>query len=119
MNREDASAVPWMAQHRREAAPKKVVWYQDDVTHDQFYWLAVPPGQASAGSTVVASVVGQEVRVEQAEGSRRCSSGSTTAWSTLTEPVRVTSWADAVRSGKLPRSAATLERTLASGTTRS
>ena len=49
MNREDASAVPWMAKFRRDPAPKKVVWHQDDVTHDRFYWLAVEPGQASGG----------------------------------------------------------------------
>ena len=48
MNREDASAVPWMAKFRRDPVPKKVVWHQDDVTHDRFYWLAVEPGQAQA-----------------------------------------------------------------------
>ena len=68
MNREDASAVPWMAQFRRDPTPKKVVWHQDDVTRDRFYWLAVPPGTAKGGSTVIASVEGQEIRIERAEG---------------------------------------------------
>ena len=46
MDRQDAVAVPWMAKFKRNPVPRKVVWEQDDVTHDQFYWLAVPPGSA-------------------------------------------------------------------------
>ena len=42
MDREDASAVPWMAKYTRNARPLKVVWLQDDVTHPRFYWLEAP-----------------------------------------------------------------------------
>ncbi len=41
MEREDAVAVPWMAGHRRDLRPKRIVWLQDDVVHPRFYWLAV------------------------------------------------------------------------------
>ena len=41
MDREDAVAVPWMARHGRDLRPERIVWLQDDVTHDRFYWLAV------------------------------------------------------------------------------
>ena len=41
MDREDAVAVPWMARHARDLRPERIVWLQDDVTHDRFYWVAV------------------------------------------------------------------------------
>ncbi len=91
MNREDASAVPWMARFRRDPTPKKVVWNQDDVTHDQFYWLAVPPGQAKARSTVVASIEGQEVRIEKAEGVDKLIIRLDDRLLDLDKPVKVTS----------------------------
>ena len=39
MEREDAVAVPWMAQHTRDLRPKHIVWQQDDVVHARSYWL--------------------------------------------------------------------------------
>ncbi|MCA9258949.1 MAG: hypothetical protein KDA61_07105, partial [Planctomycetales bacterium] len=48
MDREDASALPWMSQFRRDPRPDKVVWKQDDVTHNRFYWLHV--AQPTAGA---------------------------------------------------------------------
>ena len=41
MNLEDRVAVPWMAKYTRISTPDLVVWKQDDVTHNRFYWLAV------------------------------------------------------------------------------
>ena len=61
MNRKDAEAIPWMAQHTRDPWPKKVVWRQDDVTHTRFYWLAVPPAEAKAKNKIVAEVDGQNI----------------------------------------------------------
>jgi transglutaminase-like putative cysteine protease/poly(3-hydroxybutyrate) depolymerase len=42
MNKQDAEALPWMAQFRRQPWPAKVVWQQDDVVHRRFYWLQLP-----------------------------------------------------------------------------
>ena len=39
MDRLDAVAVEWMAGHTRRNNPKFIVWLQDDVTHERFYWL--------------------------------------------------------------------------------
>lgn len=113
MDREDAMALPWMARFARNPAPKKVVWYQDDVTHDRFYWLAVPPGTAKAGATVVAEVVGQEVRVERAEGVDALIVRLDDRLLDLDRPVTVTALGRPIFEGKLPRTAATLARTLA------
>ena len=41
MNLEDRVAVPWMSKYTRNTTPDTVVWKQDDVTHQRFYWLAV------------------------------------------------------------------------------
>jgi poly(3-hydroxybutyrate) depolymerase len=57
MDREDAVAVPWMAGHQRNLRPDKVVWLQDDVTHQRFYWLKVE--QPKARSRVVVERSGQ------------------------------------------------------------
>lgn len=55
MDREDAVAVPWMAKFRRNPLPSKIVWRQDDVTHNRFYWLAIADEQRKPGTEVVAS----------------------------------------------------------------
>lgn len=39
---DDAAALPWMAQYRRNPRPEKVVWMQGDVNHRDFYWVGIP-----------------------------------------------------------------------------
>jgi hypothetical protein len=58
-----------MARFTRNPWPKKVVWRQDDVTHDRFFWLSLPDDAAKAGDTVAAEVNGQVVRVTADPGS--------------------------------------------------
>jgi pimeloyl-ACP methyl ester carboxylesterase len=58
MKRKDAEALPWMAERKRVAWPNKIVWFQDDVVHERFYWLARAPGSARAGE-----VDGRTIRV--------------------------------------------------------
>lgn len=48
MDREDASAVPWMASYTRNPLPHRIVWRQDDVVSQRFYWLAAD-GSPKAG----------------------------------------------------------------------
>ncbi len=64
MDGKDAEAVPWMATHTRNPWPTKIVWVQDDVTHDQFYWLDIPAGSAKAGHKIIATVNGNEISLE-------------------------------------------------------
>ena len=54
MDREDAAAVPWMAQFTRNPYPERVVWVQGDLMKESFYWLGVPLTEAAKGSKVVA-----------------------------------------------------------------
>lgn len=61
MNRKDAESLPWMAKFTRRSWPKRVVWLQDDVTHDRLYWIELPEGQATKGQRIVAEVEGQDI----------------------------------------------------------
>ncbi len=112
MNREDASALPWMARFRRDPAPKKVVWFQDDATRDRSYWLAVEPGRARPGTLAVVAVAGQEVRIEQADGLDRLTIRLDDRLLDLDRPVRVLARGRTIFEGPAPRTIATLRRTL-------
>jgi poly(3-hydroxybutyrate) depolymerase len=54
MELQDAIALPWMANFERNPVPAKVVWKQDDVHHEQLYWLGVPEEYIETGGEVVA-----------------------------------------------------------------
>lgn len=63
MELEDAVALEWMAGFTRDATPDRIVWWQDDVTHTRFYWLAVPPGEEKKGTHVSARLRGQKIEL--------------------------------------------------------
>ena len=62
MDREDASSLAWMAKFDRRQYPRKVVWKQDDVTHNRFYWLRVPV--AEERKEMRAEITAQKIDVE-------------------------------------------------------
>ena len=68
MDRRDAEALPWMAEHTRNPWPTRVVWHQASRTQDRFAWLAVPEGTARKGATITAEAKGQEIRVTTSGG---------------------------------------------------
>jgi pimeloyl-ACP methyl ester carboxylesterase len=63
MNLKDAEGVPWMAKFTRNPWPKKIVWYQDDVTHQRFYWLRLPEGSAVKDQKITAEIEGRTIRL--------------------------------------------------------
>lgn len=65
MNSQDSVAIPWMAKYTRNPYPKKVVWVQDDVLRDNFYWLGVPAIHRKEGSRTVVKVEGQAIDIQQ------------------------------------------------------
>ncbi len=64
MNGRDREVLPWFKKFTRNTWPKKVVWLQDDVTHDRLYWLGVDKSQAKGGTKIVAEVQGQNISIE-------------------------------------------------------
>ena len=76
MDRQDAVALEFLARFTRNPNPSKVVWYQDDVTRNRFYWLAVDDEQRRAGTTVTAAIESpksgedQKIRVDSSDLAR-------------------------------------------------
>lgn len=67
MLRRDTIAIPWMAQFTRNTYPRRVVWVQDDVLRDNFYWVGVPEIHRKQGAKIVAEIDGQTVRIEESD----------------------------------------------------
>ena len=63
MNLKDAEGVPWMAKFTRNPWPQKIVWYQDDITHQRFYWLRLPEGAAMKDQKIKAEINGRSIRL--------------------------------------------------------
>jgi predicted esterase len=64
----DAEALSWMAQWTRNSWPKKVVWVQDDVVHNRFYWILLPDSvKAEQGQMITAEVDEQTIHISTSE----------------------------------------------------
>jgi hypothetical protein len=111
MDLEDAVAVPWMAAFTRDPAPARVVWLQDDVPHEQFYWLAVPPAEAKKATKVVASVAGQAITLD-VTGVGELFVRLSDALVDLDQPVTITEGATTLFTGPVPRTIGTLAKTV-------
>ncbi len=112
MNRKDAEGVPWMAKFMRNPWPKKIVWLQDDITHDRFYWLKIPDkASAKAGQKIVATVEGQTVKLE-GDVPAKLELRLSDALLDLDQAVTVIVNGKEVLSKKPVRSAAAIERSL-------
>jgi predicted peptidase len=112
MNLDDKAAIPWMAKFQRDATPKRVVWKQSSVTHDHFYWLAVPPGTAKVGSAVIATVTGQTVQISEASDITCLLIRLDDRLVDLDQPVTVRFLDKTLFEGIVPRTVAMLQRTL-------
>ena len=61
MKGRDAAAIDWMSEHVRRDRPERIVWKQDDVVGDRYYWLKVDdPVQ---GDRKVIEVGGQAITI--------------------------------------------------------
>jgi hypothetical protein len=112
MDREDAAAIGWMARHRRNPTPTRVVWVQDYVPRPWQYWLAVPVGEARKGAEVTAEVAGQRVTVT-ADGPSALVVRLSDALLDLDRPMEVVVNGKPAFAGPAPRTVAVLAATLA------
>lgn len=112
MDREDAAALAWMAQFRRDPLPTRIVWKQDDVTHSRFYWLTVEPDRGESRAEMVAGRTGQRVDVT-AQGIDRVTVRLNDRMLDLDQPVTITSGARTLFQGQVSRTIALLATTLA------
>lgn len=70
MDRKDADALSWMAQYRRTPYPKHIVWRQEKVTHEYFYWLAAPANEVRHGLQVEARIEGNTINIDRCDYSQ-------------------------------------------------
>jgi len=112
MNLKDAVAVDWMAGFTRNPLPDKIVWYQDDVTHDRFYWLAVPAGQAKPNHLVIAQRKDQTIHILKATGSETLILLLNDQMMNLDKPITVHNHEKTIFQGTPTRTIATLHRTI-------
>ncbi len=111
MDLQDRKAVPWMEQFTREPLPRRIVWRQDDVTHDRLYWLAVPSGAAKNKQEIIAERNGALFTVEKSDATNvivRLNDAMTD----LDQPVTVRSRSAELFSGRVQRTIAVIEQTL-------
>jgi hypothetical protein len=113
MDLEDRESVKWIGKFTRDPLPKKVVWFQDDVLHHRFYWLALPENSARAGQHIVALRDGQTVKIEKAEGAARLCVRWNDEMADLDKPVTVVGPdGRTLFEGMATRQVATIQRTL-------
>jgi hypothetical protein len=110
MKRDDAAAVPWLSGFARNLRPQRIVWLQDDVTEPRFYWLENPAPKA--GQRVVARRDGQIITIDEATGIEQLRVLLDDGMLDLDQPVKVMFEDRTLFEGMVPRTAATIARTL-------
>ena len=111
----DAAAVPWMATFKRNPYPERVVWCQEEVTKDRFYWLGVPKAETSKGKLLVAGLDkgNNTIYIEKSDFTR-VTLFLNDSMLDLDKPVKVLYGDRELFSGKVERNANTMRRTLIS-----
>lgn len=67
MENADADAIGWMAQYRRNPYPKRIVWRQEEVLREHFYWLSAPADELKQGCRVEASIEGNSINISHCD----------------------------------------------------
>ena len=112
MQRADTLAIDWMAQHRRNPYPKRVVWRQEEVARRNFYWLEIPDNQECRHKmTVIAEYDGNKINIEH------CDYSAITLYANdkmmnLDKPITVYYKGKKIFKGKAERTMATMSQTL-------
>ncbi|MCB9834206.1 MAG: dienelactone hydrolase family protein [Planctomycetes bacterium] len=112
MDREDRVALPWMAKFKRRRRPDRVVWLQDDVLHDRFYWLGMPGSARQAGNLAAVRISGQRIIVEEKTTAPSLTIYLDDSLVDLDRPVTLVRPGHPDREQLLPRSLATIAMTL-------
>jgi poly(3-hydroxybutyrate) depolymerase len=112
MDREDASAVPWMAGFTRNPWPKHIIWNQSSRVHDAFAWLAVDAKAAKAGQKLEAVVEGSTITVTRSTPAPALTLRLSDALVDLERPLKVIVNGKAVSEDKAVRRASVIWESL-------
>ena len=110
MNLEDRVAVPWMAKFTRNRFPGRIVWLQDDVTHQRFYWLRTT--QTGGRPRVVAEVKDNRISFPQSDV-QELTVLLHDDFVSLDKPVQIVSGETELFAGSVERTIATIARSIA------
>jgi len=112
MQREDRVALPWMAARERRGWPERVVWLQDDVAHDRFYWLGAAETDRAPRARVVATAKEQTIDIDSADVTR-LTLYLHDRLIDLDKPITVRWNGEEVFAGEVPRTRTAIEASLA------
>ena len=112
MDLEDAAALPWLQQYQRNPYPTHIVWRQEEVTHPHFYWLTAPADQLQRGKTVRLSLKGNTVTISQCDYTQLTLQFNDQMVN-LDKPITIRMNGKTLFKGKLPRTLANLQSSLA------
>ncbi len=108
----DAAAIEWMDKFTRNPFPEKVVWKQDNVTHDRFYWLGVPKNSARNNAKVIAERNGQVFTILKAEKVAKLIIRLNDDLCDMDKPVKVIFNGKTIFEGKVSRTIKTIQQSL-------
>lgn len=111
MDREDSVAVSWMAQFTRNPYPRRIVWQQEEVLHQHFYWITAPNDELARGKKVIADIHDNTIDISQCDYSSLTLS-LCDEMVDLDKPVKVTCQGTTLFEGQLERKLSTLRSTL-------
>ena len=111
MDREDAVAIPWMAKFNRNPLPTRIVWKQDDVVENRFYWLAAKPNESKDRAEIVATRTDHSIDV-QSRDVEQIAIRLSDAMFDLGQPISITSGSVSLFSGVAERTISCIARTL-------
>jgi poly(3-hydroxybutyrate) depolymerase len=112
MEMEDAVSIPFLQSHTRDPIPRKIVWEQADLPRATFYWLALDAQSRAKGNLVQARYDANGVFLEMVKGVRRISIRLSDAMLDLERPVKVELQGKQLFLDMVPRTIASLARTL-------
>lgn len=111
MDREDTVAVKWMGQYVRHPYPEHVVWQQEEVLQQHFYWITAPKDELARGKKVIVDINGNTIDISQCDYSTLTISLCDNMVD-LDKPVKIIWQGKTVFEGRLERKLSTLRRTL-------
>ncbi|MCA9105612.1 MAG: dienelactone hydrolase family protein [Planctomycetales bacterium] len=112
MDREDAEAVPWMAEFTREAHPDRIVWKQDDVIETRFYWLAMSREDGADRTLVTARRDGQVITIEEVSKPLSLTIRFDDSMIDFDQPVKIVHGDQTLFEGELSRTISMIDRSL-------
>jgi len=112
MDRQDAEALPWMAKHVRNPFPNRIVWKQDDVVSQRFFWLSIEPSNIRERALVRATRAGQHFDIQSRDVDQVAIRFNDTMID-FDQPIKVTSGQTVLYEGQITRSTACVQKTFA------